>query len=252
MTNSHRTLSMSQAPTMAKPPTTTPGTGRETALYPPVRDYLRRQGYDVKGEIEHCDLVAVRGDEPPVIVELKVRLNLELLLQAADRLAITDSVYIAFPSSAPLWRRQWRRVRGLCRRLGLGILTLDDPPSKVTARLDPAPYRPRGSRPRSRRLLAEFEHRVGDPNLGGSTRRPLITAYRQDALRCATALAGGSLTVADLRAASGVERAAGILQKDHYGWFERVQRGVYRLSPKGRKVPTKYADAVRELGAGDS
>ena len=28
-------------------------------------------GYVVKGEIEDCDVVAVRGDEPPVVVELK-------------------------------------------------------------------------------------------------------------------------------------------------------------------------------------
>ncbi|MFZ2100804.1 MAG: DUF2161 family putative PD-(D/E)XK-type phosphodiesterase [Oricola sp.] len=33
--------------------------------------------------------------------------------------------------------------------------------------------------------------------------------------------------------ATGVTRARAIMADDHYGWFERVERGIYRLSPKG-------------------
>ena len=171
----------------------------ESELFPPIEAYLESQGYRVQGEVEHCDLVARRGDEPPVVVELKVRLNLELILQATERFALTDAVYIAFPSSAALWRRHWRRVRKLCRRLGLGLITLDGDELLVNVRLDPAPYQPRQSNVRGRRLLAEFEHRVGNANTGGVTRTALVTAYRLDALRCVLALRDGPLPLGELR-----------------------------------------------------
>lgn len=220
---------------------------KETDLYAPVCRYLKNQGYEVKAEVKHCDVVAIRGDEPPLIVELKTRLNLELILQAADRLSLSEQVYIAFPASAPLWRRHWRRVRDLCRRLGVGIITLSDKSRQLKVRLDPAPYRPRGSRTRQHRLLAEFEHRVGDNNVGGSTRQKIMTAYRQDALRCAVALADGTQQLAEIREQTTLSRAGSILQKDHYGWFERIQRGHYQLTPKGRHALQEYADVVVQL-----
>ena len=68
----------------------------ESDLYAPIKKFLERQGYEVKGEVEECDIVAVRGDEPPVVVELKLQLNLSLILQAVDRLGASDCVYIAF------------------------------------------------------------------------------------------------------------------------------------------------------------
>jgi len=223
---------------------------KESDLFLPISNYLESQGYEVKAEVEHCDVVGMRGDEPPLIVELKTTLNLELVLQAADRLQLTDSVYIAFPSKAPLWRRHWRRVRTLCRRLGVGIITIEIPSLKVEVRLDPAPYQPRPRQVRSYRLLAEFEHRVGNTNVGGVTRQPLMTAYRQDALRCVVSLAEGPLSVAEIRTHSDVARASSILQKDYYGWFERVSRGYYQLSPKGVEATQLYEDVVSDLKSG--
>lgn len=220
---------------------------KETDLYAPVCSYLKKQGYEVKAEVKHCDVVALRADEPPLIVELKTRLNLELILQAADRLSLSERVYIAFPASAPLWRRHWRRVRDLCRRLGVGIITLNAKSMQLKVRLDPTPYRPRGSGNRKYRLLAEFEHRVGDNNVGGSTRIKIMTAYRQDALRCAVVLADGAHRLADIREQTSLIRAGSILQKDHYGWFERVQRGHYQLSPRGYLALQKYSEVIAQL-----
>ena len=64
----------------------------EVDLYHPVKRFLEKQGYSVKGEIGPCDVVAVRGAEGPVVVELKLRLTLALILQAVDRLAVSDVV----------------------------------------------------------------------------------------------------------------------------------------------------------------
>ena len=222
---------------------------KETDLYPPIRDFLQKQGYSVQGEVNHCDLVAVRDDEPALIVELKTKLNLEVVMQAADRLALTESVYIAFPDSSPLWRRHWRRVRKLCQRLGVGIITLAPKTLAVKVRLDPLPYSPRRDRKRGQRLLAEFEHRVSHANVGGSAKTPLMTVYREDALRCVLPLTKGPLRLADLRLQSKVARAGSILQHNHYGWFERVAHGTYQLSPKGVDAATRYNTVIRALSA---
>lgn len=208
----------------------------EIELYPPLKRFLEAQGYEVKGEIGRCDLVAVRGDEPPVIVELKERLTLTLLLQAVDRMALTDRVYIAFRAGkgqSATWRTQRRAVMALARRLGLGLLVVSVQ-GRVDPVLDPGPYRPRVNARRKHRLLKEFAARVGDPEVGGSPAQPRLTSYRQDALRCGRLLAEhGPLMVKEIRARAGVERAGAILRDNHYGWFERVKRGTYTLSPRG-------------------
>ena len=215
----------------------------ETDLYPPIKDFLARQGYTVKAEIHDCDVVAVRDDEPPVIVELKSTFSLQLVLQGIDRQAITDAVYLAF---RPPKRRHLAEITKLCRRLGLGVLVVTGPIVEPLA--DPEPYRPRKALDRKGRLLKEFARRVGDLNLGGSARQPRMTAYRQDALRIAAMIGrSGPCKVADLRRQTGVGRTAGILQNDVYGWFQRESRGVYALSPKGDAALATFSAAIALL-----
>lgn len=218
----------------------------EIELYAPVKQFLEAQGYAVKGEIGRCDLVAVRGEEPPVVVELKERLTLTLLLQAVDRMALTDTVYIAFRAGkgqSATWRTHRKQVRALARRLGLGLLVVNLQ-GRVEPVLDPGPYRPRVNARRRARLLKEFAERVGDPEIGGSPARARLTAYRQDALRCARLLAEtGPLRVGEIRAQAAVERAGSILADNHYGWFERVTRGTYALSPRGAQELPVWASA---------
>jgi hypothetical protein len=208
----------------------------EQELYAPVKRFLEAQGYEVKGEVGGCDLLAVRGEEPPLIIELKLRFSLTLVLQGIDRLAVSDAVYLAVPGSTGRGRGlgpEHRGVRKLCRRLGLGLIAVRC--RSVEVLLDPGRYQPRKNKRRVARLLAEHARRVGDPNRGGATMRaPVMTAYRQEALRCAEILAReGASSVAHLRTAAEAPKAASILQQNYYGWFERVGRGVYRLTPLG-------------------
>jgi hypothetical protein len=209
----------------------------ESDLYPPVKALLEGQGYVVKGEVRGCDVVAVRAKEPPVVVELKKAFSLALVMQGVDRLALTDAVYLAVGQRP----RQMRSVKKLCRRLGLGFMVVEG--RRVDIVLDPQPYVPRKNRRKVRRLLGEHERRVGDPNLGGSsTRVPMMTAYRQQALRCAEILASkGPMSPAAVRDAADAPKAASILRHDYYGWFERIERGVYGLTPKGREGLSQFA-----------
>jgi len=203
----------------------------ESDLYAPVKALLEGQGYSVKGEIRGCDVVGVRGKEPPVIVELKRVFGLGLVLQGVNRLALSDTVYLAVGA----WPKNMRDVKKLCRRLGLGLMIVTG--ERVDLLLDPAPYAPRKNKRKVGRLLGEHARRVGDPTRGGSTTKaPRMTAYRQAALRCAALLAqNGPMKVAAVRVAGEASNAGAILRDDVYGWFERVDRGIYAITPKGRQ-----------------
>jgi hypothetical protein len=218
----------------------------EADLYGPIKRFLEDQGYEVKGEIGPCDVVALRGEEPPVVVELKERLTLALILQAVDRLSVSGSVYVAFrvgKGHAGSWRKRRKRVLSLLRRLGLGLLTVSMN-GQVIPVLDPAPYRPRANARRRHHLLKEFSERVGDPEAGGSVSRRRLTVYRQHALRCANELAeAGTLKLSVLRERTGVLRAGPIVRDNHYGWFQRVKTGYYALTPRGKRESAEWEEA---------
>lgn len=220
---------------------------REEDLYPPVKAFLEAQGYDVKGEIGACDVIARRGEEEPLVVELKLTFSLALVMQGVARQTMFEQVYLAVPvSGAKGWKLRYRDIIRLCRRLGLGLLAVKG--DGVEAHLDPGPYAPRKNAKRRGRLLKEFDRRVGDPNAGGGVRVKQITAYRQDALRCARHLsANGPTKAAHVANATGATRAAVIMRADHYGWFERVERGVYALTPKGAEGLETFAEALAAL-----
>ena len=227
---------------------------RETALYAPVKAFLERRGYEVKGEVRGCDLVARRGDEPLVVVELKLRLSLALVLQGVDRLGLTERVYLAVPRPSSQRRRSRGLapdspdIRKLCRRLGLGLLLVG--PRSVEILEEPVPYRPRPAKLRALRLKDEFDRRLGDANIGGAVAAPIVTAYRQDALLCARALSrSGPMRIGALRAAAGVPGAASILQRNVYGWFTRIAHGTYALSDGGGAALRRFAGAIPVLPA---
>lgn len=228
---------------------------KESDLYLPVKQFLEARGYEVKAEVTGCDVVArlPDPDTPPLVVELKTAFSLDLVLQGISRQRLSDDVYLAVPApDTPAKRKNWRGRRRallrLCRRLELGLMLVDPaarPERAVEIVVDPRPYNPRRDRKAHHRLATEFSKRVGDPNLGGVTRRTIVTAYRQDAIRCAEALASGPQPVKAIRDTAGVARAAAILQKNHYGWFERVSRGTYRLTELGMAAHRERVERLK-------
>ncbi|RUW24197.1 hypothetical protein EN858_06245 [Mesorhizobium sp. M4B.F.Ca.ET.215.01.1.1] len=207
---------------------------QETSLYVPVKRFLESLDFTVKGEVGGCDVVGLREGEPPVVVicELKLQFNLELVLQAVDRAAACDEVWLAARMSARgKGREHDRRFRALCRRLGFGLLGVGGK-GEVELLLSPAALPPRRDPRRRSRLMEEHHRRKGDPATGGSTRTPIMTAYRQEALACAAAMADGPKRPRDLKVLS--PRAASILLHNYYGWFARAERGIYALTEIGR------------------
>ena len=216
----------------------------ETSLYLPVKAFLEAAGYAVKGEIGGCDLVGLSEGDPSVVVvcELKLSFNLELVLQAVDRAAMSDEVWIAARVSAKgRGREADKRYRDLCRRLGIGMLGVSDT-GEVSVIVSSISPMPRTNPKRRSRLVREHQRRRGDPVLGGSTRVPQMTAYRQQALICAAALQQGLVRPRDMKAQA--PDAGKILLGNVYGWFEKQGKGVYALTPSGAEALLRWPQTV--------
>ncbi|MGG1514485.1 DUF2161 family putative PD-(D/E)XK-type phosphodiesterase [Paenibacillus oryzisoli] len=230
---------------------------QETELYAPIKQFFEQRGYTVRGEVKHCDLVAVRGeDEPMVIVELKKSFNIPLLVQAIDRLKLSSEVYVAFElpnkGRAP-HRLAWEDVRRLCRMLGLGVLTVQFYKRKqptVDLVCEPTPYQLRPNKRATAKLMTEFRERSGDYNVGGSTKMKLMTAYREKSLHAAHLLKQhGPLSPKQLRSLTGNAHVASLLQQNYYRWFARQSRGIYAVTPLGEKALGEYAHVAQAFPA---
>ena len=211
---------------------------KETELYAPVKAYLSAQGYEVKGEVAMADIVAMPRNSPsggePLIVELKTSFSLTLFHQAISRQSMSDQVYIAVP-----------------RKSGIGLMTINMSDGSVKVHCEPAPFTPRKNKAKKSRLVAEFETRHGDPNKGGMTGETQMTAYRQGALRCAKVLYDeGACKASYVAKMAGYEKARALMASNHYGWFEKVERGIYGLTPEGAKALTDNAALVSSMMEG--
>jgi hypothetical protein len=214
----------------------------ETSLYLPIKNFLEGLGYTVKGEVGHCDLVGLRDHDPAVVVigELKLTFNLELILQGVDRMAVGDEIWLAAKlSMRGKGRESDPRYRNLCRRLGFGLLGVDGA-GRVEVLVSPVAPTPRKDPRRRSRLVDEHKRRQGDPAVGGGTRKPVMTAYRQQALACAAAMSSAPQRPRDLK--SLYPDAQKILRRNVYGWFERSARGVYEPTETGRIAAGQWTE----------
>jgi hypothetical protein len=218
----------------------------ETSLYPAVKRFLEGAGFCVKGEVNGCDAVAVQhsGQLRLAIVEMELGLNLDLLLQAMDRMRMADEVWLAVPATRR-GRDRDPRVHRLCRAIGFGLMAVNVERNRVEVLAEPGPYRPRSDTRRRTQLLSEHARRNGDPSPGGSARQPIMTAYRQQALACAGVLRSGPGRPRDLREVA--PDAGRILLRNVYGWFERTGRGVYRLTGLGEAALQRWPCVVPPL-----
>lgn len=205
-----------------------------------MKAFLEGLGFAVKGEVGGCDLVALAGDGVPIVVigELKLSFNLELVLQAVDRATACDEVWLAARTSVRgNGRESDSRFRNLCRRLGFGMLG-GPAGGGATIIVSPTSPMPRKNPRRRSRLVEEHRRRLGDPAVGGGSRTPIMTAYLQQALACAMAMAETPKRPRDLRAFA--PNAGKIPLDNVYGWFARVDRGIYGLTSAGREALIRW------------
>lgn len=224
----------------------------ETDLYKPVYDYLVRLGYTVHSEVKNCDITAVKGEEL-IVVELKISFNLKLLLQGAKRQRIADSVYVAIPVPKGGKRSSgWRDMCLLLRRLELGLIlvTPDKENACVEIIFHPKTFdrlkSVKSGKKQRNHIIREVEARYGDYNEGGSSKRKLMTAYRENSIFMACCfIKYGPLSPAKLKKLGTGVKTASILSKNYYGWFERISKGIYCLNPQAEQFLDGYPELVR-------
>ncbi|RSD25580.1 DUF2161 domain-containing phosphodiesterase [Mesobacillus subterraneus] len=220
----------------------------EVDLYEPIRKHFIKQGYRVNGEVHDCDLTAVKEDVL-VIVELKLNLNIDLLLQATRRQRLTDLVYIAIPKPKRMSRRRWNDVIQLIKRLEIGMITVSFSGNrkKVDFICHPEPFVGKTGKNRRKKaaLMAEIEGRSSDFNIGGSNKSKIMTAYKENCIQIACYLDRlGQLSPKALKALGTGDKTPLILQKNYYKWFDRVERGVYAISQQGQKELEDFPELV--------
>lgn len=225
----------------------------ESDLFQPVSDFLTEEGYRVRSEVKDCDITAVKGEEL-VVVELKRNLSVELLAQAAKRQKLADLVYVAVPKPKKLKAdAKWRDITHLLRRLELGLMFVSFKGKRgiVEIPVHPEPFDREKSRKNSIRkrenLLKEAAARNMDANVGGSTRRKLMTAYRENSLHIACCLERyGPLSPKKLREkGTDPKKTSTILQDNHYHWFERIQTGIYVITETGKGALEQYKELAQ-------
>ncbi len=212
----------------------------EVDLYRPVKDYFVKEGYEVYGEVNHCDIAAVKESEL-VIIELKLSLTIDLLIQATKRQRLTNQVYIAIPKPKySLRSKKWKDSSNLVRRLELGLIfvTFQGDDIHIEVVHEPANFDRKKSMQRSKKkresLFSEIEGRTGDYNTGGSSQTKIVSAYKENCIHIACCLLNnGPLTPKILRGMGTGEKTLSILSNNYDGWFDRVKRGTYTLNEKG-------------------
>ncbi len=230
----------------------------ERDLHEPVRQYLSDAGFEVRAEVNSCDLVARRPDRL-FVVELKRHLSFDLLVQAVERQGYADGVYVAIPKPADFRQdKEWRDRLRVLRQLGLGLLLVGRAGDRFLVEEaltpEPPPEQPKPVRaaPKKRKSLEkEFASRRLDLNIGGSRGVPLVTAYREAALFIAFLLdCHGPLTPKALRGLGGSpQKTTGILRFNPYGWFARGEEHLYSLTDAGREALSTYAPLVEAFHA---
>ena len=211
----------------------------EKDMYMPVKSFFERLGYAVNGEVKDCDMTLVKDNEL-VIVEMKKNFTIDLLIQALDRQTITDNVYVVIPRPSRLNTDKRNGVIRLMKRLSLGLLyvAMDSPVKLVEVVVFPEnadTARTKRGRARKESILREISGRSGDFNAGGSTRRKISTAYREKCIKilCVMERTGEEKPAGLRNLYNCDEKTRGILASNVYGWFYRIDKGLYGISAKG-------------------
>lgn len=211
----------------------------ETELYEPIRRFLEEEGYEVQGEVKDCD-IAARKDGRLVVVELKRSFQLKLVYQAMERQRLTEYVYVAIPRPKKGQReKSWKDMLRLLKRLEVGLLTvaLDSPLQSVEVILEPSDSMVWKKKRKEAAVLREMDGRNVSVNIGGTTGKKIVTAYRERALELCCILEGQPEVAYDqLRQMGLEEKQLNILRSNFYHWFRRISRGVYALSEEGQSA----------------
>ena len=212
-------------------------TMKEYELYNPIKQYLEDLGYLVKAEVNDVDIVAKKDDQV-IAIEMKKTLSLKHLYQGCIRQKMIEDVYLAILK--PNNTKDLKEKLHILHRLNLGLMLLDIKKQSVEVVLDPKPFTMRKNYKKKNLLMNEFNQRQLNNNIAGVSKTKIMTAYREEAITIAKTLLDGPLSTKDIRGLTHIKKTTSILYKNFYGWFEPVDRGIYKLTDQGRVELLSY------------
>lgn len=217
---------------------------RESELFEPVRRLFDSMGYRVNAEVMDCDVTASKNDEL-IIIELKKNLSVALLAQALERQKTGAVVYVAVPRPKRYSPKTFRDTLYVIKKLEIGLIfvTLRGEHSFAEIIQTPEEFRPVRVRVKQRRSIEkEISGRCIDKNEGGVTGTKITTAFREKNIRVGCLLQKhGKLSPKQLKVFTG-DDCGGLLYRNYYGWFERVEKGIYTLTEKGASEMKDYPE----------
>ncbi|OJV66040.1 MAG: hypothetical protein BGO41_08905 [Clostridiales bacterium 38-18] len=215
---------------------------KETDLHVPVKDWLEGQGCKVRSEVKSIDMVGLYDESTLIAVEMKLKLNLEVINQAVERQGYVDAVYIAVVHDFKAFAsKRFNATLLTLKRLNIGLLVVNfrstEPYCYEVLKPESFDFERSRKAKKNRRatLVKEFNRRSGDFNRAGSKSEKLMTAYREECLLIAHFMSSEGLSRANEFQFLGMktQKASGILSKNFHGWFEKVDKGIYKLSAEG-------------------
>ncbi len=225
----------------------------EMDMSAPVKAWLEGSGCSVKSEVRSVDMVGMTDQGIVIAIELKKTLNLEVVNQAVERQKYVDFVYIGIiHNSKTLRNARMKMSLQTLKRLGIGLVTVNFKATEpvVSKVLDPVAFdllRSKSLHQKKRvKLIEEFKQRSLDLNKAGSKGTRLMTAYREKNLKAVLFLNDFEEMSPKELVEAGCEKKSiySILNKNHYGWFDRVEKGRYRLSDQGRHAYKEYEHVI--------
>lgn len=229
---------------------------KETDLHVPVKKWLEGQGCDVKTEVKTIDMVGLYQKDFIIAIELKLKLNLEVINQAVERQGIADLTYIAVAHDFKVVEtKRYKMTLLTLKRLNIGLLLVNFRASEpiVIEVLKPENFDFERSRmqKKSRRalLIAEFNKRHGDFNKAGSHKTKLMTGYKEQCLLVAHYMYTRGHEKAKAFEIYGIapKKVTSIFTQNYYNWFVRRDKGIYGLSEDGLTALVEFAPVIEFL-----
>lgn len=214
---------------------------KETELYLPVQKYFADMGFKVDAEVRDCDVVATK-ENIVVICELKRGFTIELVYQLVQRKKLTPYVYAVIPRPKNMRSAAFRKKLDILRALDCGLIVVLNSTKRVDMILQPRGEDTDAKKYRRKGIEKETKIRKVSLNLGGQSGRKIVTAHKESVIAALCYIEKyGTIKTSECK-----DNIKNVLQKNHYNFFVRVEKGVYTANESGRNFLNEkdYSDVV--------
>lgn len=206
---------------------------KETDLFPHIKQYFEKEGYQVNAEVASFDVVLSKTIDEQIqviIIECKLSFNISLVFQAMEAQRVADFVYMAVPVVPD---KKLHKIIHLAKNMGLGLILVAETGRPIIAvtEQDVEAYQAYRIKVKRDRIEKEISTRRFDKNIGGSTKTKILTAFKEKSVQIAIMLEDGEKNTTTLiKKYNCPKETTQILYTNRLGWFQRMGRASYKLT----------------------